>query len=161
MTVSPPRGGHPPTTLMDHYAANVEETGNDVLCPDITVTLDGNVMMPVPFKLVNQSRFVPYIPTRYREVLPHEIVAYSVENPFGTLLTWLWGKYHVGLTAEIPMTSYLTKGYEWSVKQRFGQIVHRPEPPEGKDANPSRRGELETPTDHVDGTVTPLHVSRS
>ena len=107
ITVSPPdpemtRSSAVKPSLVGHYVENVHRMGNDVLCPDVTVLLDGFVICPRTAVAMR-----PYVPTRFENVLPHLIVPYQADSPFGILVELLWHQYKNGLTTTVPTEKYL------------------------------------------------------
>ena len=107
ITVGPPDPETTPDlavrpTLVGHYVENVHQMGNDVLCPDLTVLLDGFVILPRA-----ATDMQPYIPTRIESVLPHLIVPYQADSPFGILVEALGCRYRAGLTTTVPTEKYL------------------------------------------------------
>ena len=130
-------------SLSCHYVANVEETTNDVLCPDIVVFLDGHVLTPRDSG--GSDTGARYTPTRIRPVLPHILSWRDSESPFADLIHAIWEWHQNGLTAHVPMQLYLHYSTKPpSVEHVWAPLVHVPkEPP------PVSMEETRTPTDHL------------
>ncbi|MCY4529939.1 MAG: hypothetical protein OXD46_13020 [Chloroflexi bacterium] len=107
--------------LSAHYHENVKAMQNDVLCPDVTVFLDGNMLSPFTIDTENRSSESSYIPTRIYPVLPHSIVPGQSESPFAELLNAIWRRHREGLTAHVPLRRYIhysssmEPSYTWAV----------------------------------------------
>lgn len=159
VTVFPRTSDHRNSTLLDHYVDNVEALGNDTECPEILVILDGTMLVPSVKKAKgNEDRGLrAYTPTRTKKALPHLVLACKVESPFVELLKLIWARYRDGLTATIPLESYLG-GAESRLRQVRAYVAHGPSAEE-KAANPDWRSALETPTAHIRNDATPLYES--
>ena len=111
----------PGASLSGHYHENVKSMQNDVLCPDVTVFLDGNMLSPFTIDTENRSSQSSYIPTRTHPVLPHSIVPGQSESPFGELLNAIWQRHREGLTAHVPLRRYvhynsrMEPRYTWAI----------------------------------------------
>ncbi|MCY3810620.1 MAG: hypothetical protein OXH15_02360 [Gammaproteobacteria bacterium] len=86
------------------------------------------------------------------------MLACEVESPFVEPLNLIWGRYRDGLTATIPLESYLG-GAESQLKQVRANVAHGPSAEEMA-ANADWLNELETPTAHIQSDATPVHHSR-
>lgn len=150
VTLPDPSKSHasaPKATLLGHYVQNVEELNNDVLCPDLVVFLDGTLLSP---QVAGDS--ARYTPTRSRAVLPHVIHPVHAESPFGELLRLIWGRYREGLTAHLPLESYLYYDAKtdpqltWSVFANVSSSA-------GSDLKVGQRVVVTTPTEHIRNDV--------
>ncbi len=97
-------GSAPRATLLGHYVENIAKPNNDILCPDLTVFLDGTLLIPQKIAVDSSE---PYTPTRGKSVLPHLIHPVRAESPFGELVKEVWKRYRDGLTAHMPVERYL------------------------------------------------------
>lgn len=133
----------PKATLLGHYAENIGKVGNDVLCPDLVVFLDGTLLSPQ-----TADGSAPYTPTRIKSVLPHLIHPMHTDSPFGELLKQIWRRHQGGLTAQIPLEHYLhyrakaKPNLTWAV---FANVVRSRE--RGSESGDSVA--VLTPTDHL------------
>ena len=95
--------------LLSHYARNVEMLKNDVLSPDLTVFLQGDILKRENCVDDRQRKQQtgPYVPTRSHPVLPHVVVPVKYESPFAELVLAIWEHHSEGLTAHIPLRRYL------------------------------------------------------
>ena len=127
--------------LTGHYRDNVMEMRNDVLCPDLTVFLDGNFIYPSTLSPSTHA----YIPARAKPVLPHVVSSGIADSPFGYLLQKIWNHHRDGLTAHIPMARYL-RYTEGTHKQTYSwaPLVHE------------LLNDEVTPTDHLDFGTKPM-----
>lgn len=130
-------------TLLGHYVDNVEATGNDVLCPDLTVFLDGTVL--TSYVAGGGGR---YTPARQRNVLPHSIHTLHCESPLAVLIQETHHVYQNWLTADIPMARYLRLRQE--LVTMWAAIAHVPNA-----IKPDSR-QIETPVDHVKERFYPI-----
>ena len=89
------------------YQENVKTMGNDVLCPDMTVFLNGTVLTALTIDMGNPGSSGAYVPARVHPVLPHSILPWESESPFGDLLNAIWQRHQDGLTAHLPLQRYL------------------------------------------------------
>lgn len=160
VTVAPPTPDHRNSTLLDHYVENVNALGHDTECPDILALLDGTMLVPaVKNAQGNENQELrAYTPSRHKRALPHLVLACGIESPFGELLKLIWGRYRDGLTATIPLESYLG-GAATRLRHMRANVAHGPSQEEivGK---ADWLAELETPTAHIRNDITPLHSSR-
>ena len=133
----------PKATLLGHYVENIEEMKNDVLCPDLVVLLDGTLLSP---QVAGDA--ARYTPTRSRAVLPHLIHPVHAESPFGELLRLIWRRYREGLTAHIPLESYLY--YEASTDPQLDWAAFANVPRSTRnDLKVGQKFVVVTPTDHI------------
>ena len=138
----------PKATLLGHYVDNIRTINNDVLCPDLTVFLDGTLLTP---QTVDGA--APYVPTRARNVLPHVIHPVHADSPFGELIREIWKRHQGGLTAHIPMERYLhyhsnvEPNLTWSVVANVDHVAQM-------DRRAADELKLTTPTDHLKGDLT-------
>ena len=123
------------------YHENVKATGNDVLCPDMTVFLDGNVLTALTIDTNNLEWSAAYIPTRAHPVLPHSILPAECESPFGELLKAIWQRHQDGLTAHLPLQHYLHYRSKTVARRAWAIIVN-------VNAD-SVSGGIKTPTGHL------------
>ncbi len=143
----------PKATLLSHYVQNIQETKNDVLCPDFTVLLEGTLLTPQTC-----AGSAPYTPTRYRSVLPHIIHPVYAESPFGELVKQIWKRHQDGLTAHIPLAHYLH--YEATTEPQLTWAVFANVElveVESRVGEPFKRT---TPTDHLKEDLQPLFRKR-
>ena len=129
------------SSITSCYHENVRATGNDVLCPDMTVFLEGNVLTALTVDTSNAESSDAYIPTRARPVLPHSILPADCESPFGELLQAIWQRHQNGLTAHLPLRHYLHYRSKTEARRAWAVIVN-------VDAD-SVSGGIKTPTDHL------------
>ena len=157
VTVVAPTPDHRSPTLLNHYVDNVNALGNDTECPDILALLDGSMLVPTVKKAqgTEYQELRAYTPTRHRKVLPHLVLSCGIESPFRELLKLIWARYQDGLTATIPLESYLG-GATARIRHGRANVAHGPSQEEvaGKTDWVS---ELETPTAHIRNDTTPLH----
>ncbi len=134
----------PKATLLGHYAQNISEMNDDVLCPDIVAFLDGTLLVPqtIPQKEHNCADSTPYIPTRAKNVLPHIIHPARAESPFGELVKEIWKRSQGGVTTRIPLEHYLN--YKAETEPNLTWAVFANVSPEQIEAQP-----IVTPTDHL------------
>ena len=118
LDLSDARRSSPRSTLSDHYANNIRETNDDVLCPDLVVFLDGTLLVP---QTLDET---PYIPTRVRKVLPHIINPVNAESPFGELVKEIWKRCQSGVTAHIPFERYLEYKAKTEPNRRSAVVAH-------------------------------------
>lgn len=145
---------HKPTaSLSGHYHENVKAMRNDVLCPDMTVFLDGHVLTPMTINTDNASSHSPYIPTRVHPVLPHAILPGKSESPFGELLKTIWQRHQDGLTAHLPLQQYLHYRSKME-SQRTWAVIVNVEPEKATSS-------LRTPTEHLRPDIELLRKSTS
>ena len=133
----------PKSVLLKHYADNVKALNNDVLCPDITVFLEGTLLIPETL-----YASVPYMPTRAKNVLPHAIVPAKASSPFGELIKMIWKRQKEGLTAHIPLERYLQFDSIKEPKMSFAKIVNH-NLPEKNHLKIDQKLKIVTPTDHL------------
>ena len=147
-------------TLTDHYIDNVNDIGNDIECPDMLAILDGTILVPIVKRpQANENhRLELYTPTRHMSVLPHTVLSCQIESPFSWLLKQIWGRFQDGLTATIPLESYL-EGSSTRFRSADGRLAHAPGPAEVV-GNASWLAELKTPTSHIRNNTTALHHYR-
>ncbi|MXY40089.1 MAG: hypothetical protein F4160_00950 [Rhodospirillaceae bacterium] len=130
------------SSITGHYHENVKTIRNDVLCPDMTVFLDGNVLTAWTVDTGNRnSSSAPYIPARAQAVLPHSIVPTECESPFGELLKAIWQRHQDGLTAHLPLQQYLHYQSKKKAHPTWAIIVN-------VDAQ-TVTGSIRTPTEHL------------
>ena len=156
VTVAAPERGRRGKTLLDHYIDHVNALDNDTECPDMLTLLDGAMIVPVA-KVADhkESRELrPYRATRHKRVLPHEVVASEIESPFRDLLKLIWERHEDGLTARIPLESYLG-GASARFGRAFGKLAHVPNEEE-VGGNADWFAKVETPTAHVRDDTKPL-----
>ena len=148
-------------TLQTHYANSVIAMQNDVLCPDRLVLLSGHSIFPVPIRKDKDNMFGPltdvYIPTRARAVLPHGINVSEVESPLGQLVGLLWHKYQTGLTAHIPLTSYLHYSTVNQIRYNWMRVVHYDLQTMVQEG---RQNFATTPVDHLQDTIQMISRNR-
>lgn len=128
-------------SMSDYYSDNVRALQNDVLCPDMTVFLDGTVLMALATDSCEPSPSPPYVPARAQPVLPHCILPAECESPFGVLLKAIWQRHQDGLTAHLPLQRYLN--YQSKKEPQPGWAVFV-----NVDAN-NITGPIRTPTEHL------------
>ena len=139
----------PKATLLSHYVENIRQTGNDVLCPDFVVLLEGTLLTPQTC-----TGSAPYTPTRSKSVLPHIIHPVHAESPFGELIKQIWKRHQDCLTAHIPLAHYLH--YEAKTEPQltwaaFANVeLRKMESKAGEPFEPT------TPTDHLKEDLNPL-----
>ncbi len=129
-------------SISHYYARNVNALGNDVLCPDMVVFLNGNVLIPVTVDTENEVSG-DYTPTRSNRLLPHAIMPKDSESPFGELLQAIWYRHEQGLTAHIPLSRYIQHDTNTKPRPRYVSYVHW-----GPD-NLKPGKYTKTPTDHL------------
>ncbi|MYC92974.1 MAG: hypothetical protein F4X15_16055 [Gemmatimonadetes bacterium] len=143
----------PRATLLEHYVDNVQDTENDVLCPDFLVLLEGTLLTP---QTCTGSR--PYTPVRFKNVLPHLIHPVYAESPFGELVKLIWKRHQDGLTAHIPLAHYLHYEAKTEPRLKWAAIANV-----DLDEVKLRIGdpvEIATPTDHLRDELAPLYRKR-
>lgn len=140
----------PKTTLLEHYVDNVARLNDDVLCPDLVVFLDGTLLTAQTIKGSE-----PYTPTRSRSVLPHVILPWRADSPFGELIREIWKRHQAGLTAQIPLEYYLDFKAKMEPKLTWAAIANVPRPEQLR-LKPGGPFNVETPTDHLRNELTPL-----
>lgn len=143
----------PKTTLLDHYVENIRQTGNDVLCPDIVVLLEGTLLTPQTC-----AGSAPYTPTRCKSVLPHIIHPVHAESPFGELIKRIWKRHQNGLTAHIPLAHYLHYAAKTEPQLTWAAIANV-ELVE-VESTVDESWEPTTPTDHLREELKPLFRKR-
>ena len=130
------------SSISAYYVENVNALGNDVLCPDMVVLLNGNVMTPVAVD-TEKKLSTSYAPTRSSPVLPHGILPKDSESPFGELVQAIWQRHQEGLTAHMPLSKYLQHDTQTEPRYRWAAFVHvDPE-------NHNLGNNIRTPTDHL------------
>ncbi len=146
----------PRATLLGHYADNLRELGNDVLAPDLVVFLDGTLLIPQTIEPIK-----PYMPSRYKSVLPHLVHPARAESPFGELLKEVWRKYRNGITAHIPLEKYLH--YESKVEPNLTWAVIANVDPDSARLSSATGSNMtfKTPTDHLTDDLVPLGRARA
>jgi len=128
-------------SITGYYNDNVKEMCNDVLCPDMTVFLDGYVLMALTIDTGNPERSATYTPTRTHPVLPHSILPAECESPFGELLKAIWQRHQDGLTAHLPLQHYLHYRSKTKARRAWAVVVN---------VNvDSLSGGVKTPTEHL------------
>lgn len=142
----------PKATLLGHYVENVNSMRNDVLCPDLTVFLDGNLLSPLTIDsdAVDSNR--PYTPTRTKPILPHLIHPWRSESPFGELLKMIWKRHQGGLTAHIPLEHYLHYNAKTESNLTWAAFANV-KTMNFKVGDPVR---IQTPTGHLKDTIVTL-----
>lgn len=133
----------PKATLLGHYVENIQALRDDVLCPDAVVFLDGIVLLPY-----TANGLGPYTAARTRNVLPHLIHPIQADSPFGELIKAIWKRHREGMTAPIPLESYLHFEAKTEPKLTWAAIANFRLP----DQNEPKVGEpldITTPTDHL------------
>ena len=153
VTLSDPSKTHtaaPKATLLGHYVENVKNVADDTLCPDFVVFLNGTILSPE-----GANGKGPYTPARVRNVLPHVIHPISAESPFAELIKRIWRRYREGLTAHIPLETYLhynaktEPNLTWAVYANVSM----------SDLNEPKVGDriaITTPTDHISNELQQL-----
>ncbi|MXY09976.1 MAG: hypothetical protein F4Z00_11160 [Acidimicrobiaceae bacterium] len=143
----------PKATLLGHYADNIQQIGDDVMCPDLIVLLDGTLLTPQAIlgsEPGTEPITEPYVPTRVKNSLPHLLNPCQADSPFGELVKEVWKRHQGGLTAHIPLEQYLH--YQATTEPRltwaaFANVTVLEDARTGmKVAQPRHQ---ETPTDHV------------
>ena len=128
------------SSILGYCIENANALGNDVLCPDIVVFLNGNVMTPMTIDTENEQSTL-YVPTRSSPVLPHGIMPKNSESPFGELVQAIWRRHQEGLTAHIPLAKYLQHNTETKPRRGWAAFVH---------VDRENLGDyIRTPTDHL------------
>ena len=136
-------------SITGHYAANVQTMKNDVVCPDMTVFLDGTVLTALTIDMGNPGSSNAYVPARVHPVLPHSILPSESDSPFGDLLNAIWERHRIGLTAHVPLQRYLH--YRSRRKGRYAWAVIA-----NVDAE-TVTGKERTPTEHLRTKIEPLY----
>ena len=90
-------------------------------------------------------------------MLPHLIHPVRADSPFGELIRAIWKRHREGLTAHLPLESYLQFDAKaehrltWAVIANFGER-------EQANLKVGQRMEVTTPTDHLEGDL--QHLAR-
>ena len=143
------RGG----SISAHYVDNIHAIGDDALCPDMVVFLNGYVLTPVTIDIENPGSSAPYIPTRSNPVLPHAIMPADSQSPFGELIQAIWRRHENGLTAHIPLSQYLHYNTRTEPSYTWTTLVH---------VDPQDPGNvIKTPTDHLNAETHPMYKQRT
>lgn len=143
----------PSPSISNYYVKNVQALGNDVLCPDMVVFLNGHVLSPTTVDTENLGSWTPYVPTRSNPVLPHAIMPNSSESPFGELIQAIWRRHQNGLTAHVPLSQYLH--YNTKTEPSITWMVYVYVDPENYVKH------MRTPTDHLNAQTETMYKERT
>lgn len=133
--------------ILGHYCNNVEGMGDDTLCPDMVVFLDGIIVEARNSNVGGHSG--RYVPVRAKRTLPHAIGPAPTESPFGDLIKRLWHRYQMGLTAHIPLERYLDIKPEGDPGRIWLRIVNAP-------SHIEVEADYRTPIEHINNKLIPL-----